>query len=56
MLPMTAWVTACGEDDDSGVLEPEGLFSHGVASGDPTASAVILWTRIAGSFPALNGG
>ena len=47
MLPMTAWVTACGDDDDSGVLGPEGLFSHGVASGDPTATAVILWTRIA---------
>lgn len=25
---------------------PETLFSHGVASGDPTERAVILWTRI----------
>ncbi len=26
--------------------EPTGTFAHGVASGDPTQSAVILWTRI----------
>lgn len=26
---------------------PETLFSHGVASGDPLADAVILWTRLA---------
>ena len=25
---------------------PEALFSHGVASGDPLADAVILWTRV----------
>jgi len=25
---------------------PEGLFSHGVASGDPLLDAVILWTRL----------
>ena len=25
---------------------PETLFSHGVASGDPLADAVILWTRV----------
>ena len=24
----------------------EGLFSHGVASGDPSANSVVLWTRI----------
>ncbi len=33
-------------------------FYHGVASGDPTASAVIIWTRItpeAGSNAAING-
>ena len=29
-----------------GELGPASLFSHGVASGDPTDSAVILWTRI----------
>ncbi len=52
MLPMSAWVVACGDDDDGSVLGPEGLFSHGVASGDPLSDAVILWTRIA---PATTG-
>ena len=26
--------------------EPEGTFGHGVASGDPLADRVILWTRV----------
>ena len=30
-----------------GELGPEQLFSHGVASGDPLADSVILWTRLA---------
>lgn len=46
MLPMSAWVAACGDDDDGGVVGPEGMFSHGVASGDPLSDAVILWTRV----------
>jgi alkaline phosphatase D len=29
-----------------GPLGPEGLFAHGVASGDPLADRVILWTRV----------
>ena len=33
MLPMSAWVAACG-DDGTTVVGPEGLFGHGVASGD----------------------
>jgi alkaline phosphatase D len=32
-------LTACAD-------EPVGSFHHGVASGDPTADAVILWTRV----------
>ncbi len=40
--PMPAWAR-----DFSG-----GQFTHGVASGDPTSSAVILWTRFA---PAPGG-
>lgn len=32
---------------EDAVTGPENLFSHGVASGDPTAEAVILWTRVA---------
>jgi len=29
-----------------------GVFSHGIASGDPSADAVILWTRITPDNPA----
>ncbi len=29
-----------------GELGPETVFTHGVASGDPLADAVILWTRV----------
>ncbi len=29
-----------------GELGPETLFEHGVASGDPLADAVVLWTRL----------
>jgi alkaline phosphatase D len=35
----TILLAACGDD-------PAGSFHHGVASGDPTADAVILWTRV----------
>ncbi len=38
--------SALPEYDYDGPLGPEGLFSHGVASGDPLADAVILWTRL----------
>jgi len=34
------------EYDYDGPLGPEDLFRHGVASGDPLADAVILWTRV----------
>lgn len=30
----------------SGAPGPEGLFQHGVASGDPWPDSVILWTRV----------
>lgn len=32
---------------DSGRPAPDGVFTHGVASGDPLPDAVVLWTRIA---------
>ncbi|MCB9752905.1 MAG: alkaline phosphatase D family protein [Myxococcales bacterium] len=44
--------TTSGEDDGlpkyefDGEPGPENLFSHGVASGDPLADSVILWTRV----------
>lgn len=31
---------------EDAVTGPAGLFSHGLASGDPTSDAVILWTRV----------
>ena len=33
-------------DDDKQEAAPKIQFLHGVASGDPTHSAVILWTRV----------
>lgn len=35
-----------------GELGPETIFSHGVASGDPLADAVVIWTRVT---PAAEG-
>ncbi|MEM9729369.1 MAG: alkaline phosphatase D family protein [Myxococcota bacterium] len=34
------------EYEFDGTPGPENLFEHGVASGDPTSNAVILWTRV----------
>lgn len=59
VLPIGARLAGCGDDggDESptfddysydGALGPEGLFGHGVASGDPLPDAVILWTRVSG--------
>jgi alkaline phosphatase D len=46
---------AGGGDQDAGASTPwselalnSELFEHGVASGDPSTSAVILWTRLSG--------
>ncbi|MCC6216999.1 MAG: alkaline phosphatase D family protein [Polyangiaceae bacterium] len=62
-------LTACGSSDDGGdpapgddtlpqyvhdgAEGPETMFSHGVASGDPLPTGVILWTRVspAGTAP-----
>jgi alkaline phosphatase D len=40
-LAGAAALTACGGSDD----DERVVFAHGVASGDPTSTAVILWTR-----------
>ena len=49
-LATTSWLQACGggDHDDEPVATPagSGLFRHGVASGDPLADRVILWTRV----------
>ncbi|EIT68328.1 MULTISPECIES: alkaline phosphatase D family protein [Hydrocarboniphaga] len=40
-------LAACGadSDEDSAAALDEAQFTHGVASGDPLADALILWTR-----------
>ncbi|OQQ02237.1 alkaline phosphatase [Vibrio campbellii] len=37
-------LTACGSDDKNTVTAAS--FEHGVASGDPTQTQVIIWTRV----------
>ncbi|WP_447474194.1 alkaline phosphatase D family protein [Vibrio harveyi] len=37
-------LTACGSDDSDAT--PTGSFEYGVASGDPTHTQVIIWTRV----------
>ncbi|MDP9141274.1 MAG: alkaline phosphatase D family protein [Pseudomonadota bacterium] len=47
-LPM---LPACGSSDGAGGRGPDGgdlEFRHGVASGDPLADRVMLWTRVSG--------
>lgn len=36
----------CNSDKDSDSSSISATFEHGVASGDPTSAAVILWTRV----------
>ncbi|MDT0618160.1 alkaline phosphatase D family protein [Salinisphaera sp. P385] len=56
-LAITPWLTACGGGSGSGASGDEAratarapgsgaMFSHGVASGDPLADRVILWTHV----------
>ena len=33
---------------------PDGVFQHGVASGDPLADRVLLWTRISGASDTVD--
>ncbi|EKO3837364.1 alkaline phosphatase D family protein [Vibrio harveyi] len=37
-------LTACGSDDSDAT--PTGSFEYGVASGDPTQTQVIIWSRV----------
>ncbi|MDG2304858.1 MAG: alkaline phosphatase D family protein [Candidatus Binatia bacterium] len=60
IAPVLPTIAGCGDSASSGdgsggglpdyeydgPLGPEDLFQHGVASGDPLADAVILWTRL----------
>jgi alkaline phosphatase D len=44
-IALAPLLPACGDDDP---LVPS-TFQHGVASGDPLATAVVIWTRISGA-------
>ena len=56
LAPWIGPLVGCDSSDDrgpdpspytyDGPLGPSHLFQHGVASGDPLADAVILWTRV----------
>ena len=35
-------------------ISPSTVFSHGVASGDPDSTSVVIWTRVSGSEGALD--
>lgn len=39
-------LAACGGGGDGGDSTPDVRFAHGVASGDPLADRVMLWTRV----------
>jgi alkaline phosphatase D len=51
-LPVFALLPATSGCDDGG--EPHVVFVHGVASGDPTASALIIWTRVSTAMGAVD--
>lgn len=53
-----ATLLACGAPDEPPAPAPTGAFQHGVASGDPLADRVVLWTRVtledAAASPSLS--
>ncbi len=69
LLLTTPLLPGCGDDDPMAADEPAGNldetgfdfprvlplpFAHGVASGDPLADRVIIWTRITESSPSAD--
>jgi alkaline phosphatase D len=61
-LPLARGLLACDtatsgaelpEYSHAGPVGPEGLFAHGVASGDPLPDRVILWTRVSAADPSV---
>lgn len=51
-----AALTACGPAEEPRLPPPpEGPFQHGVASGDPLADRVILWTRVSVDDESASG-
>ncbi|KRF36986.1 alkaline phosphatase D family protein [Nocardioides sp. Soil805] len=50
-----AGLAAAAQSPAAGQLSPPGIFRHGVASGDPLARQVVLWTRVTPSPDATPG-
>jgi alkaline phosphatase D len=53
LAPLLPSLQGCGDTSSGyeGPIGPETLFEHGVASGDPLAGAVVLWTRVSPDEP-----
>ncbi|MBY6185391.1 alkaline phosphatase D family protein [Marinobacter hydrocarbonoclasticus] len=43
---LSVGLNGCGSDNDNAEQAAAVRFDHGVASGDPTTNALILWTRV----------
>lgn len=54
-IAMAPNLVACG-DDGKPLLQDPKVFIHGVASGDPLADRVIIWTRVTSPEERAQGG
>lgn len=45
-------LAGCGDEGSGG--DPSGVFPQSVASGDPRADSIVLWTRVAPADPAAD--
>ncbi|MGH3313723.1 MAG: alkaline phosphatase D family protein [Streptomyces sp.] len=55
-VPLTVVnATAAPDPTDAGASSADGIFRHGVASGDPLPDAVVLWTRVTPTQEAQPG-
>ncbi|MEZ6002268.1 alkaline phosphatase [Hyphomonas sp.] len=59
LMSSTAFTTACATQDASGPSDKvvsaadSDVFQHGVASGDPDATSVVIWTRVSTGLPVV---
>jgi phosphodiesterase/alkaline phosphatase D-like protein len=42
-------LAACGQETFEPLARPDGPFKHGVASGDPDQTSLVLWTAVTGA-------
>ena len=47
----TGAVAACAQNVETPAYDGPVAFNHGVASGDPQANKVIIWTRVSPQNP-----